>query len=93
MSVEGLLDRLSCLMQLANGAESTIACYSCIVRDLCLKIGKLPDQIEQDEIEEDGPEGPSLLGLKDRLSENTPSIHIGPSLKPPPDPSAWADTL
>lgn len=65
-----LLDRLSRQMHLANRAESTIVCYSRVIRDLCTKIGKLPDQMDQDEIED------YLLGLKGRLSESTWHLHV-----------------
>ncbi|MEM7373190.1 MAG: tyrosine-type recombinase/integrase [Bacteroidota bacterium] len=65
-----LMDRLSGQMLLAGRAESTLVCYGRVVRDLCVKIGKLPDQMDQDEIED------YLLGLKGRLSESTWHLHI-----------------
>lgn len=68
--LEGLLDRLGRRMRLANRAESTIICYSRTIRVLCLKIGKIPEEMEADEIED------YLLNLKGRLSESTWHLHV-----------------
>ena len=59
--LEALLSRLERQMRLANRAESTIVSYSRMVRKLCLKIGKIPEQMEPDEIED------YLLGLKGNI--------------------------
>ena len=68
--LEALLSRLERQMRLANRAESTIVSYSRMVRKLCLKIGKIPEQMEPDEIED------YLLGLKGRLSESSWHLHV-----------------
>ena len=68
--LEALLVRLERQMRLANRAESTIVCYSRMVRKLCLKIGKILEQMEPDEIEG------YLLGRKGRLSESSWHLHV-----------------
>jgi len=60
-----VLSKMSQRMALANYAESTINIYVRAVRLLGVKIGKSPENIEQDELHE------YLLEIKDRMSQST----------------------
>jgi len=65
-----VLSRMEQRMQLANYAESTIKSYCRSVRLLGVKIGKSPEEIEQDELHE------YMLSLKDTMSQSSWHTHL-----------------
>ena len=65
-----VLDRMTKRMTLANYAESTIMTYTRTLRLLGCKLGKSPENIEQDELHE------YLLEIKGRMSQNSWHTHL-----------------
>lgn len=63
--LEAVLSRMERRMGLAGYAESTIKSYTRSVRVMGYKLGKSPENVEQDELQE------YLLAIKDRMSQSS----------------------
>jgi len=63
--LSAILFKMSQRMALANYAESTITIYVRAVRVMGVKLGKSPENVEQDELHE------YLLEIKDRMSQSS----------------------
>lgn len=64
--LSAVLSKMTQRMGLANYAESTITIYVRAARTLGVKLGKCPENVEQDELHE------YLLEIKDRMSQSIP---------------------